>query len=467
MLYNTLMLYHPYIHFLIPPMESPPSSIKKQNYSCSFYEPSEDMLTELRWFYTRPQYQHISKDTASTFLLILKNQLFRQQITGIKLVEHKYCYIRNMMMNPFMTTEIFDTTLTMFGYSQKLYFAMGVAKVQVDTDLYMNVLSPKSKHTFPLLQDGKIYYFALSDLVRLIQNSISNSSSMFLMPIPCKNPYNNSLFRKHDLYNMYFQMRRVFVRVPALIELYYSYDFNIYNLKKYHENMLLHHVVRQELDSMQLDRLITLFVDMEYSIMKGNEVFVALPERVMLVKCMKPFLHLFMLCKYITDPYLRSNYHDELKWKLTQFHNANPEYFIVKRFLNRYTQKKRVELLIRSTPDIIEPVQTPTCDFRTTHVYDDNKYNSYIYRGYYNKENNYPDECISYQILMETMVEQSIVYIDTPPSGEPPMQRPRYYRNVNTFNYDDDNDDDDDDDDDNDNTYLIQNSSDDDDDDNE
>ena len=394
-------------------------------------ELDEDTLMEMSWFYSRPAYQHIPKNVATLFLLILKIQLFHGKNADI--IKQKYAYIHTLQTNPFMTPEVFNTTMEMFAVSQRLYFAMlrfvnrckyKIAKVQVQSDLFLNPLDPASKHTFSILQDGKLYYFALADLVKMIQTSVTHSSNCFVLPIPCKNPYTNTPFRKHDLYNMYFQMTRAFVRMPALIELYFTHDFDIYRLKKYNENTLLHYVVEDKLKNSSTTSSITLFMEMENVIMGMNEVYISMALYQSVVNYMQPYLYLFLLCRYITDPYLRRNYREELKWKLTQFHQANPEFFSVKRFLNRSTEQRRCELWVQETPALVELPMTPRCNFNTTHLYDDTKYNSFLYRGYYNETNSYVDECVSYQVLVDAMTEQTIIYTDNP--MQPATRRPRY-----------------------------------------
>lgn len=437
---------HPYIHFLIP-MDNV-SEWKSEVSQYFQVDWDEDTITQLTWFYSRPQFHNSSKDIAVIFLVILKNQLFQHRSSGSEMMHKKYAFIRELMKNPFMTQEQFDEIMVMFSQAQRLYFAMTrfvhhckikIAKVQVQTDLFLNTLDPASRHTFKLLHDGKVYYYALTDLVNLLITSITHSTNMFVMPLPCKNPYNNLPFRKHDLYNMYFHMQRVFVRVPALIELYFNHNFDVYRLKKYHENTLLHHVVDETIKNMSVDRMVLMFVEMETSVMSMDHVYVGLVERQSVVKYMRPHLYLYLLCKYVTDPFLRGNYHDELKWKLEQFHHANPDFFQIKRFLNRDTRVLRIELWVKSVPDMVEVPVTPPCRFSTTHVYDDAKYNSFIYRGYYNDSDHYPDECVSYQVLIDTLAEQSTIYTDNRSNVvEPPRQRPRY---VNQTGEDDSEDD--------------------------
>lgn len=165
-------------------------------------------------------------------------------------------------------------------------------------------------------------------------------------------------------------------------------------------------------------------MEMENVIMGMNDVYISMAMYQSVVTYMKPYLYLFLLCRYITDPYLRRNYREELKWKLTQFHQANPEFFSVKRFLNRSTEQRRCELWVQETPALVELPMTPRCDFNTTHLYDDTKYNSFLYRGYYNETNSYVDECVSYQVLVDAMTEQTIIYTDNP--MQPLTRRPRY-----------------------------------------
>jgi hypothetical protein len=153
---------------------------------------------------------------------------------------------------------------------------------------------------------------------------------------------------------------------------------------------------------------------MENKIMNIDEVIVRLTERATLVKHMKPYLKMFLMIEYMNDKRLTRNYCKELFWKLKEFHNKNPAYFVITRLLYRSNSFKKTELRVVSTPDYIHFPKNRTCDFHTTHIYEDTKYNSFIYRGYYTANNEYPDESIAYRLEEDYAFEQTVRYINEP-----------------------------------------------------
>ena len=60
------------------------------------------------------------------------------------------------------------------------------------------------KNEFCLFQENNKYLFTIQDLIKIIHNSIANTSNFFNNPLAIKNPYNNMLINKSTLYNIYF-----------------------------------------------------------------------------------------------------------------------------------------------------------------------------------------------------------------------------------------------------------------------
>ncbi len=156
-------------------------------------------------------------------------------------------YLDDVETNPWYTPKIrqglaelyFKTYRVIGGFKRfARLWKIRRTQVQIGCDLYMTPLDPASKFTFRLFQNGKQYLFSLSDLTNIVVSSIMNchlipySDRLEHLPKIIKNPYNNVPFKKSDLYNMYFQMERTFVRVNEHIRRFFSCDFNIYRFSR-------------------------------------------------------------------------------------------------------------------------------------------------------------------------------------------------------------------------------------------
>lgn len=119
------------------------------------------------------------------------------------------------------------------------------APVQVQTDLYMNELDVRHPHTFGLMQQGHIYYFTLPNLVHLIQEALLHGSYFFVEPKPLRNPFNNCLFTKADLFNIYFRVREQFVKVPEALHLFFCCEFDVCVMLHRHHTRLTQWAIRR------------------------------------------------------------------------------------------------------------------------------------------------------------------------------------------------------------------------------
>ena len=151
------------------------------------------------------------------------------------MIKNKYIFLNDVLNNIFYKDEIKELFFSYFSKIQKSYFGFirfirlykfKKAKIQINTDLYMNDLDEKKSNVFSLLQNGHKYLFSATDLVNIMNNSLSNTTSMFFIePLVPKNPYNNMIFDVSSLYNIYFFMKKQNFTMPFLFQQYFSENF--------------------------------------------------------------------------------------------------------------------------------------------------------------------------------------------------------------------------------------------------
>lgn len=95
-------------------------------------------------------------------------------------------------------------------------------------DLYFNPLSNfKSYLKVKIIQNNTSYSFRISDIINLWVTSLTTSENLFCKPAHLKNPFTNLIFKKHNLYNLYFSIYYSSYNVPEVIYRFFKCDMTI------------------------------------------------------------------------------------------------------------------------------------------------------------------------------------------------------------------------------------------------
>jgi hypothetical protein len=179
-------------------------------------------------------------------------------------IKKKYKFIKQTLDNIFIENDVKYFFMKNIQKIQKTYFALNKfafhykfkkSKIIVNEDLYLNLIDEKAKNSISIYQDNSIYKFILSDLVNIINNSLSNSSYFFSEPLPCKNPFNNIPFNKSTLYNIYFTVKKYNMVVSELFHFYFLSNFNLTKFKEDYETFLRDYVIKNYVYSKNYDIL--------------------------------------------------------------------------------------------------------------------------------------------------------------------------------------------------------------------
>jgi hypothetical protein len=255
--------------------------------------------------------------------------------------KNKFDFLYKNLNNIFLDEECKEDFLNIFCKIQKVYngfsrfaylYRLKKAKVQVDSDLYMNVLNENSKNVFVLYQNKNKYFFAIHDLMKIIKNSICNSEYFYSKSMTCKNPYNNIVFNKSSLYNIYFFMRFKSYIIPDYFQLFFLANFDISLFERENEYMIREYSVDNYLNSKSRN---CLYKDVNAMISYYNNRY-AIPNRKIkysqeipketIIETFLPYLRLFLLSKYCIGVERQDNKHNELIYKLEKFAEFNPNF---------------------------------------------------------------------------------------------------------------------------------------------
>lgn len=152
----------------------------------------------------------------------------------------RFGILQGLINNKFIPDEVKNDLLSFFSDCQKVFLTLSrfvyLCKLKkaiiydFDTDLYSNPLNTiKSYNKLELydIQSNTIYTFRLSDLINIINRSLSNSPYFFSSPLKIKNPFTNVPFNHSNLYNIYFKIKNSQLEMPILFYLYYKSWFNL------------------------------------------------------------------------------------------------------------------------------------------------------------------------------------------------------------------------------------------------
>ena len=112
------------------------------------------------------------------------------------------------------------------------------SKIVVDTDIALNEIVINQKNIICIFQDDVKYLFNITDLINIINSSLTNNHLFFSDPLCIKNPYNNLPFSKSTLYNIYLFIKFKTHFLPVLFFYFFYCDFNLECFKIKHEYLL-------------------------------------------------------------------------------------------------------------------------------------------------------------------------------------------------------------------------------------
>jgi hypothetical protein len=257
-------------------------------------------------------------------------------------LNEKYKFLSSIFENVFYNDANKELFLSEFSKVQRIYFTLSkfarICKykksiVRINTDLYINELDESMKNVFVLYEDGSRYFFSATDLVNIMNSSLSHTYMFFSEPLKPKNPYNNIPFNKSTLYNIYFFMKNCAFIMPQLFHQYFICNFDIKLFKSENECLIRDFSIKRYVYSSNYDTLYDNVIIMISDIKKRNRKYKQFmnidddfPQK-KLVDIMRPYLHLYYLSKYyVTGTEKKNDSMEKLMNKFDLFVRFNPQF---------------------------------------------------------------------------------------------------------------------------------------------
>ena len=277
--------------------------------------------------------------------------LFGLSPNGLHKRKEKYHFFFQTTRNIFLTELHKKQFINIFCKIQKLYFAFNrmiymykyrKSTIIVNTDLSLTPICENGPDVICIFQNNHRYLFNVKDLIKIINNSLSNSCNFFVEPLICKNPYNNMSFNKSTLYNIYFYVRNYTKVYPEILHAFFLTNFDIYNLILQYSYLLREYTLNHYITNTSLKNLYYDIMDMieEYNTnKKRNPITIHddFPKKELL-DIMKPYLMLYLKSRYSLIENIKIEAELLLEKKLIRFYYFNPE-FGRKKIVSTYVLK--------------------------------------------------------------------------------------------------------------------------------
>jgi len=248
----------------------------------------------------------------------------------------KYSILTHHITSPFLTQKYAFYYIDIFYRVQKVYFGftklariyrLKHAKLRVETDMLMNPIKEGQKNIFVYIEKNNKYLFSVTDLVNLFTMSLLNTSFMIATPNYIKNPYTNTNFQKHTLYNMYFFMKQRLIKIPIYIEAFYSCEFRINLFSSKFKTIIQEHAIDNYVtnaDKSEIAGDISYMLH-DYSGAHNINIHPRFPRDDLII-VMKPYLKIYHKSKYSLSHGDNKYYRNIWLEFMETFFNENPDF---------------------------------------------------------------------------------------------------------------------------------------------
>ena len=251
--------------------------------------------------------------------------------------KNKIYFFKETINNLFLTS-IKSEFITIFCRLQKIYrsfnkfaylYKFNKSKIVTNMDMCLNEIKLTDKNVICIYHMKSRYIFSINDLIKIINTSLTNSYLFFVEPKPCKNPYNNLVFNKSTLYNIYFFIKFKTLINPELIIKFFNCNFNLNLFFNKYEILLRDYSIQNFVSSSttsivvaEIKKMITTFNVLST---KKIIIHVDFPQN-KLVEIFKPYVLLYLTERYSFTQLIKNKAYNKLNVKLFRFQKFSPQF---------------------------------------------------------------------------------------------------------------------------------------------
>lgn len=317
-------------------------------------------------------------------------------------INDKYRKINAIMNNMFFNDDCFNTLLNDLYLSNKVYFGFLklykiLALKKSNTTYYNNDLMYNSLDSISesckiqIVEDYTYFNFKITDLINIINNSLTNNNATLVSSNPIKNPYTNKKFSKSTLFYIYLKIKFSNFIIPTLFQLYFNCFFDDRIFLKRYSYMINDYNVNNHIKTLNNNEF---FKKIRYMIKKKNKslnmnIYIDddFPKEI-LIDCFKSYYELYYCYKYSFNEQISYTSNNLLNTKLLIFYIKFPSFGRKKikiknqRVSDTYFEKdylpySEIKYNILSEPDKIKYKEL------NNNIIFDNSINNNYYQDYY------------------------------------------------------------------------------------
>ena len=170
----------------------------------------------------------------------------------------------------------------------------------IENDLLLNPIIPKSPNAIEIydINSNSKFVFTLNDLISHIDTALSNTSNYFCEPLEIRNPYNNIVFKKSTLYNIYYKLKSSSFLMPVLYHYYFLCDFDIKMFALKYEEAIRDSYIQRMLYKTDEHTMMKHIRSMVKNLTKYDKQIHQDIDKTECIRVLRPYFYLYIISRF-------------------------------------------------------------------------------------------------------------------------------------------------------------------------